>query len=233
MHRATTDAPNAKVGVLAELARAGAAIRLLLVNDSDIVVRAGISAGGDRAAGRSADRAGDVPLSGAGGIAGRRAAKRWGSPPNSRRACWWRGCWAWPNSRSARTMVFRAEDLRRIGGFAAIADYLADDYQLGRHISELGYRIEFAPVVVETDLGGGVLGADLAAPIALVAHHSRLAAGGLLRLRGDARHAVGAGGVRGGAVVGGRGGAGAADDGGSAGGRGHPEGSECGRGISG
>ena len=52
------------------------------------------------------------------------------------------------------TMVFRAEALRRIGGFEAIADYLADDYQLGRHISELGYRIEFAPVVVETDLGG-------------------------------------------------------------------------------
>ena len=52
------------------------------------------------------------------------------------------------------TMVFRAETLRHIGGFEAIADYLADDYQLGRHISRLGYRIEFAPVVVETDLGG-------------------------------------------------------------------------------
>jgi len=51
------------------------------------------------------------------------------------------------------TMVFRAETLRRIGGFDAIANYLADDYQLGRHISQLGYRIAFAPVVVETDLG--------------------------------------------------------------------------------
>src|SRR5260370_1910018 len=50
------------------------------------------------------------------------------------------------------TMVFRAEALRRIGGFAAIANYLADDYQLGRHIAQLGYRIEFAPVVVETHL---------------------------------------------------------------------------------
>src|SRR5580704_16178476 len=50
-------------------------------------------------------------------------------------------------------MVFRAEALRRIGGFEAIANYLADDYQLGRHISQLGYRIVFAPVVVETDLG--------------------------------------------------------------------------------
>jgi ceramide glucosyltransferase len=52
------------------------------------------------------------------------------------------------------TMVFRAEALGRIGGFASIAKYLADDYQLGYHIKQLGYHIEFAPVVVETDLGG-------------------------------------------------------------------------------
>jgi ceramide glucosyltransferase len=53
------------------------------------------------------------------------------------------------------TMVFRTGALERIGGFAAIDNYLADDYQLGRRIAQLGYRIEFAPVVVETDLGGG------------------------------------------------------------------------------
>jgi ceramide glucosyltransferase len=53
------------------------------------------------------------------------------------------------------TMVFSAEALRRIGGFERIARYVADDYQLGCHIRKLGYRIEFAPVVVETDLGAG------------------------------------------------------------------------------
>ena len=52
-------------------------------------------------------------------------------------------------------MVFRAEDLRRSGGFAAIADYLADDYQLGLRMTRLGLRVEFAPQVVETDLGCG------------------------------------------------------------------------------
>jgi ceramide glucosyltransferase len=52
-------------------------------------------------------------------------------------------------------MVFRASALERIGGFGAIANYLADDYQLGRHIAQLGYRIEFAPAVVETHLGRG------------------------------------------------------------------------------
>ena len=36
------------------------------------------------------------------------------------------------------TMVFRTGTLERIGGFAAIANYLADDYQLGRHIAQLG-----------------------------------------------------------------------------------------------
>src|SRR5947209_11430012 len=52
------------------------------------------------------------------------------------------------------TMVFRADALRKAGGFEAIANHLADDYQLGSHINALGYRIEFAPMVVETDLGG-------------------------------------------------------------------------------
>jgi len=56
------------------------------------------------------------------------------------------------------TMVFRAETLRRIGGFEAIGKYLADDYQLGKHIRALGLRIEFAAVVVETGLGGGSWG---------------------------------------------------------------------------
>jgi ceramide glucosyltransferase len=50
------------------------------------------------------------------------------------------------------TMALRAADLERIGGFAAIGDYLADDYQLGRHITELGYRIHLSRAVVETRL---------------------------------------------------------------------------------
>jgi ceramide glucosyltransferase len=51
------------------------------------------------------------------------------------------------------TMALRAETLRAAGGFEAVADYLADDYQLGRRVHELGLRIEFARVVVETALG--------------------------------------------------------------------------------
>jgi ceramide glucosyltransferase len=147
-----TDAPNAKAGVLAELAKR-ARHPLLLVNDSDIVVPPGYL------------RAVTAPL---------------GDPEVGLVTCLYRAAaesWASrcealgiatefaPSVLVARllgqaefalgsTMVFRAEALRQMGGFETIAHYLADDYQTGRHISELGYRIEFAPVVVETDLGG-------------------------------------------------------------------------------
>jgi ceramide glucosyltransferase len=146
-----TDAPNAKVGVMAELARR-ARHELLLVNDSDIVVSCGYL------------QAVVEPLR---------------DPQIGLVTCLYRAhseSWAShlealgiatefaPSVLVARllgqaefalgsTMVFRAEALRRIGGFQAIARYVADDYQLGSHIRQLGFRIEFAPVVVETNLG--------------------------------------------------------------------------------
>jgi len=148
-----TDAPNGKVGVLAELARR-ARHELLLVNDSDIVVEPGYF------------RTVVAPLA---------------DPKIGLVTCLYRAhsdSWAShfealgiatefaPSVLVARllgqaefalgsTMVFHADALRRIGGFETIAKYVADDYQLGVHIRQLGYRIEFAPVVVETDLGAG------------------------------------------------------------------------------
>lgn len=52
------------------------------------------------------------------------------------------------------TLAFRRRDLDRIGGFAAIADYLADDYQLGHRLHALGLKCVLSDVVVETHLGG-------------------------------------------------------------------------------
>ena len=46
-------------------------------------------------------------------------------------------------------MTTRREQLAAIGGFEALADYLADDYQLGHQIAGTGKRIELCPVVVE------------------------------------------------------------------------------------
>ncbi len=50
------------------------------------------------------------------------------------------------------TMAFRASDLAKIGGFAAIGDYIADDYQLSRRIRESGKTVVFSKCVVETSL---------------------------------------------------------------------------------
>lgn len=46
-------------------------------------------------------------------------------------------------------MAARVESLRQIGGFSALIDCLADDYQLGHRIANEGGRIEICPVVVE------------------------------------------------------------------------------------
>lgn len=52
------------------------------------------------------------------------------------------------------TLAFRKSDLDRIGGFAAISDFIADDYQLAKKITGLGLRAEIADTVVETTLHG-------------------------------------------------------------------------------
>jgi len=42
------------------------------------------------------------------------------------------------------TLAFRRTDLDRIGGFAAVADYLADDYQIGHRLHALGLKCVLA-----------------------------------------------------------------------------------------
>ena len=51
------------------------------------------------------------------------------------------------------TIALRSEALREAGGFEAVANFLADDYQLGRNVAATGRRIEFASTVVETGAG--------------------------------------------------------------------------------
>jgi ceramide glucosyltransferase len=46
-------------------------------------------------------------------------------------------------------MATRRKQLAEIGGFAALSECLADDYQLGNRIARRGYRIVLCPVVVE------------------------------------------------------------------------------------
>ncbi len=146
--RSESATPNRKVGVLADLA-AAARYPILVVNDSDIRVepdylarvvapledpavgmvtclyraRASSLPGRFEALGIATDFAPSVlvaPLVGVSGFA------------------------------LGSTMAFRAEDLARIGGFASVADYIADDHHLGRRIAELGRRVVISTCVVET-----------------------------------------------------------------------------------
>lgn len=47
------------------------------------------------------------------------------------------------------TIVMRREILNRIGGFSAVADYLADDFVLGNLTAKLGYEVVLSDCVVE------------------------------------------------------------------------------------
>jgi ceramide glucosyltransferase len=46
------------------------------------------------------------------------------------------------------TIALRAEILRRIGGFEAFANQLADDYELGEAVRGLGLKVAVAPILV-------------------------------------------------------------------------------------
>jgi len=153
LHIVSTDAPNIKVGVLAELARR-ARHPILLVNDSDIKVEPGYL--------REVAAPLEDPGIGLVTCLYRAAAE---STASRAEALGIATEFA-PSVLVARllgvaefalgsTMVFRAETLREIGGFPSIAEFIADDYQLGRRISQRGYHIHFTPSVVETNLGAG------------------------------------------------------------------------------
>lgn len=66
------------------------------------------------------------------------------------------------------TMALRAETLRRIGGFRALAGLLADDHALGVAVRRLGLRIVLAPVLPAHVMAE-------AGPLALLRHELRWA----------------------------------------------------------
>lgn len=50
------------------------------------------------------------------------------------------------------TLCFRRQDLEAIGGFEAIREYIADDYQLARRITALGRHSVLSEVIVDTHM---------------------------------------------------------------------------------
>ena len=63
------------------------------------------------------------------------------------------------------TIVIRKAVLEAIGGFAVIADYLADDFQLGNLPTEKGYKVVLSDYVVDHVLSTSTLRASLQRPI--------------------------------------------------------------------
>lgn len=59
------------------------------------------------------------------------------------------------------TIVMRRELLERIGGFPAIANYLADDFVLGNQTARAGYEVVLSDCVVEHVAGPDTIGAML------------------------------------------------------------------------
>ncbi len=151
LHVIPTDAPNPKTGVLAGLARR-ARHPILLVNDGDIEVPPNYL--------REVVATLAIANTGLATCLYRAAADSW---PARAEALGIATEFA-PSVLVARllgvaefalgsTMAFRAAALQQVGGFEAIAPYLADDYQLGCRIHRLGYRIRLAPSIVQTNLG--------------------------------------------------------------------------------
>lgn len=56
------------------------------------------------------------------------------------------------------TLAFRRETLEAIGGFEVLLDYLADDFELGKRIADLGKPVQLSASVVETFLPGYSVG---------------------------------------------------------------------------
>ena len=50
------------------------------------------------------------------------------------------------------TLALRKRDLKSVGGFESMLEYLADDYQLGAKLAELDLRVELSDVIVDTFL---------------------------------------------------------------------------------
>lgn len=149
----TTAAPNRKVGSLIDLARE-ARYPILIVNDSDISVPPDYIR--DVIAPLADPRVGVVTC------LYRAEAHDW---PSRFEALAIATDFA-PSTLVARlfgvsefafgsTLAFRRADLDRIGGFPAIADYLADDYELGHKLHALHLRNVISPVVVSTRISSG------------------------------------------------------------------------------
>ncbi len=148
----TTQAPNGKVGVLMDLERA-AQYPVFVVNDADIRVPPGYL---ERVTAPLADaHVGIVTcLYRAEGATFAARVEGLGIATDFAPSTLVARLVGVDEFAMGSTMAFRRADLDRIGGFASIADYLADDYQLGHRIHALGLKCVLSDMIVTTHMGG-------------------------------------------------------------------------------
>ncbi len=145
-----TKTPNAKVGILIDLLR-DARHPVLLVNDSDISVPPDYLR---RVAGRLImEKAGLVTClyrATAGSVAG--VWEAFGISIDFVPSTLVAPLVGIREFGLGSTLCFRREHLEKAGGFEAVSNYIADDYQLAKRITAVGGRSLFSEVVVETNL---------------------------------------------------------------------------------
>ncbi len=143
-------APNAKVGVLEDLAKQ-ARYPILIVNDADIAVPPNYLR--DVTAPLSNPRVGVVTcLYRAEGDSWPSRFEALGVATDFAPSALVAPLVGISEFGLGSTLAFRRADLDAIGGFAAVADYLADDYQIGARIHRLGRKNLISRVVVSTRL---------------------------------------------------------------------------------
>ena len=151
LHVGSEPAANAKVGVLAHLSKF-ARYPVWLVNDSDIHVTPDYLS------------AVVAPLGDAGVGVVTCLYRPIGHSPASRWEAFGIAIDFMPSTLVAQllgvrefglgsTLCFRARELQSAGGFAVLADYIADDYQLARRLVEPGRTAHLSRYIVETSLG--------------------------------------------------------------------------------
>ena len=152
----TTDAPNAKVGVLEKLAE-HARFPVLLINDSDIHVMPDYLR--QVVAPLANEQVGLVTClyRGSGGSVATRA-EALGIATEFAAGVLVARQIGFDSFAMGSTLALRSRDLERSGGFRAIREFLADDFQLGKRITALGLAVVLAEPVVETSLGNGTWG---------------------------------------------------------------------------